>query len=274
LDFLKIINETHYEVDEAQLECSEENKIGDECEKIAKMLTPFGICYTINMKDVEEIFSKFVSVENVLYSKRISEKFSWTPEKGYESENDKLPVRAQKGTRMSTFPMLSIPDSKNDCHQRVFTLIFHHPSDIPTIFHEFYPINFKTDYEFALTIKSTRADDYLRNFSPHHRKCYFENEKKLKFFKIYSKAHCELECNVNQTLRKCGCSYIAMPRDDSVRICYNEDLECVKEQKESDSLNEGESKFPCDCYSSCNDVKYSFKVVEREMDQDFVGSFK
>jgi Amiloride-sensitive sodium channel len=37
------------------------------------------------------------------------------------------------------------------------------------------------------------------------RQCYFEGEKSLKYFKIYSKSSCDQECFSNASLSTCGC---------------------------------------------------------------------
>lgn len=209
-----------------------------------------------------------MDVENFLYPKKSSKPLKWTPEKGFESNSIEIPSRAKKGNEFKLFPMMSFPDATNYCYQQAFTIIFHNPAEIPTIFHERFSINHNKDFSFIIKIKSVKFDNYLRHFSPHHRKCYFENEKKLKFFNIYTKFHCEFECNVNQTLRNCGCVHIAMPRENSTEICHLDELDCVKMQKESDSMGENQSVLPCDCYPSCNDVKYSLKMDFKELPED------
>lgn len=214
-----------------------------------------------------------MNIKNFLYTKKSTNKLQWTPERGYASKNVEYPARARKGVQQIFYPMLTEQDSRNHCYQRAFSVILHHPTEIPSKFHEIISVNYKVNVDFKIMIKSSRTDKYLRKFSPHFRKCYFENERKLKFFKIYSKPHCELECNINQTLRKCGCAYIAMPRENLTRICLLDDLECVKQQEESDSLFEGKSMLPCDCYPACNDVKYSFKADATEVTDKVVDTF-
>jgi hypothetical protein len=48
------------------------------------------------------------------------------------------------------------------------------------------------------------------------RQCYFSRERELKFFKIYTKANCELECLANLTLRYCNCSLFYTPSEFTV----------------------------------------------------------
>jgi amiloride-sensitive sodium channel len=39
-----------------------------------------------------------------------------------------------------------------------------------------------------------QADEDLRSFDPDERKCYFEDERKLNYFKVYTQRNCESEC--------------------------------------------------------------------------------
>ncbi len=58
------------------------------------------------------------------------------------------------------------------------------------------------------------------------RQCYFDGERQLKFFQIYTKANCELECLTNLTLRYCNCSAFFMPSkspiNPSIKILRNQ----------------------------------------------------
>jgi amiloride-sensitive sodium channel len=216
-----------------------------------------------------------VKAEDFLYNKKTSNKLQWTPEKGFAKRDVNYPERAQ-GEQSQKFivPMLSVQDSKNYCFQKTFSVFFHLPTEIPTSHHDIYYVNYKTEVNFRLAIKSFRSDDYLRNFSPHHRKCYFENERKLKFFKTYSKTLCEFECRINQTLRKCGCVHITMPREKSTKICDLDEIdECAKWEEYNEGLVEDQSLLPCDCYPACNDLKYEFKFNIAVPDDDIAENF-
>jgi hypothetical protein len=93
-----------------------------------------------------------------------------------------------------------------------------------------------------LKVKSRKTDDNLRRFSPESRKCYFEDEKPLKFFKTYTKLNCELECKARKILELCGCVSYDMPRDNLTKVCNFIEAKCSK------------ISIDCDCYTPCNDV--------------------
>lgn len=136
----------------------------------------------------------------------------------------------------------------------MFKIIPHLPNEIPTEFHRtrFY-MNYNENLGIEVSAKSIRTDYTLRRISPHRRNCYFEGEKKLKFFKSYSRAHCNLECLTNITLGKCGCVKFYMPRDKNTKVCTYAQLEC----KQNANYNTEIEMLACACYSPCNDIKYS-----------------
>jgi amiloride-sensitive sodium channel len=54
-----------------------------------------------------------------------------------------------------------------------------------------------------ITPQITVADDDIRSLSIATRKCYFEGEKKLHFYKIYTQKNCEMECLSDASERNC-----------------------------------------------------------------------
>lgn len=99
------------------------------------------------------------------------------------------------------------------------------------------------------------------NFPPESRNCYYEDERKLKFFKMYAQSHCEFECLANYTLKKCGCVRFSMPRTNDTRVCGMEDISCYVEALRTwpPYEPEKESEVPCGCLKDCNYLKYSTK---------------
>jgi amiloride-sensitive sodium channel len=142
---------------------------------------------------------------------------------------------------------------KNGCYDNRFRVIFHQPNEVPTTYHKHFFLNFGDLLRFDVTIKSQRMDENLRFLSPKMRKCYFEGERNLIFFKSYSKVHCDLECFANFTVSKCGCAPFDVPRNESTLVCGLNKFECLSESKNSFADKEIQA---CGCFSACNDVKY------------------
>jgi acid-sensing ion channel, other len=93
------------------------------------------------------------------------------------------------------------------------------------------------------------------DFSSYHddfrRGCYLNEEKPLKFFKIYTENNCRSECLANKTLAVCGCAQFYMVREVSTRICGVADMKCYKKVE-----NEYQNQDLCKCYLECGEIKY------------------
>lgn len=190
----------------------------------------------------------------------------WTPERGYLSENSSYPFRAKRLSSVAYHLKLKNADAENCCGIKMFKIIPHLPSDIPTQLHynRFY-LKYGEYFGIEFEAKSIRTDDTLRTISPDQRNCYFEGEKMLKFFKSYSRAHCNLECMANITLKKCGCVKFYMPRDKNTKICTFTQLECRwNSSHKLTSFYTEDEMMACDCYSPCNDIKYSYNVFRTD----------
>jgi acid-sensing ion channel, other len=112
------------------------------------------------------------------------------------------------------------------------------------------------------------------------RNCYFEDERKLKFFHIYTKFNCIQECLANATLEICKCARFLDVRKCESRvetleillsvICAGkENVTICHEWYEADcplrvhsTMNEESSKSfeRCDCLASCNSIDYNTNV--------------
>lgn len=59
--------------------------------------------------------------------------------------------------------------------------------------------------------KITWTSEKLRHYDPNHRKCFYQHERQLRFFKIYTQHNCEEECLANFTKNECECVKFSMP---------------------------------------------------------------
>jgi amiloride-sensitive sodium channel len=69
----------------------------------------------------------------------------------------------------------------------------HSPFELP-ISKTFTEFSYKQQINVWITPEVIEAEDDLRSFDPDERKCYFEDERSLKYFKIYTQKNCEMEC--------------------------------------------------------------------------------
>lgn len=100
-------------------------------------------------------------------------------------------------------------------------LILHNPADMPTgIKPTAYIIN-RSMLTISLSLTIVRASPKIEKWTPKTRNCYFQHEKILKFFKIYTYQNCELECIANNTLHVCGCNAFYQPSKNSNCQLFN-----------------------------------------------------
>lgn len=69
----------------------------------------------------------------------------------------------------------------------------------------------KSMLTIALSMYYSITSSKIENWTPKIRNCYYQHEKVLKFFKLYTYQNCKLECVANNTLRTCGCNAFYQP---------------------------------------------------------------
>lgn len=113
----------------------------------------------------------------------------------------------------------------------------------------------------------------LYSFYNRRRKCYFQDEGHLRFFKSYTQVNCELECLTNHTLTKCGCVKFYMPRNSQTRVCGIAKLSCCNDaeteliqMKFKGSLERSGYKKQCDCLPSCTTISYDAEISQAGYD--------
>lgn len=60
--------------------------------------------------------------------------------------------------------------------------------------------------------KLTTTSEGLRGYSPNERGCFYNDERRLDFHKIYSENNCDLECATNYSMHLYGCAFFFSPR--------------------------------------------------------------
>lgn len=141
----------------------------------------------------------------------------------------------------------------------------------------------------------------LVGYAPDRRQCYFNNERSLQFFKLYTQGNCKIECIANFTLSeilefsgsshelkmfihldKCECVKVSMPREAKTRICNQSEVTCCQAAEDGlldellqrlasgSGINELE-KTVCNCLPSCTSIEYDAEISQA--DYDFVQVF-
>lgn len=129
------------------------------------------------------------------------------------------------------------------------------------------------------------------------RQCYFNGERYLRLFRMYTQHNCELECLANYTMAKCGCVKFSMPRDSATPVCGARSVTCYNTAEDDhlwlefyDGLQLGDDKPPgygdyvqdkdenenddderkrrtaCHCLPSCTSIAYDAETSQADFD--------
>ncbi|XP_050421683.1 pickpocket protein 28-like isoform X3 [Adelges cooleyi] len=145
-----------------------------------------------------------------------------------------------------------------------FVLIMHNPADAPISLQPTAYISGNRRVAVSSIISIWPTAPTIHAWSPKSRNCYFQHEKPLRYFKVYTENNCDIECRINNTIKRCGCSAYYHPRDYDIPICGSASYACMINTPGYSIFNE---KFPdsiedeCDCMPACTEVRYEFKVV-------------
>lgn len=148
------------------------------------------------------------------------------------------------------------------------SLLVHSPYELPGSYYLSDTIMF--DYGFDLDVLITpriiKTDESLRSVDPEERGCYFAGEKKLKFFKVYSRRNCEFECLSRALLKlsKRDCVPFFVVRANATEVCdyrYS-----IFSKRNTFLALRHISK--CGCLDECNSIKYKVEVISHKLLND------
>lgn len=95
---------------------------------------------------------------------------------------------------------------------RSFKIFLHRPDEIREAFNR--PVEVEVGRKVIVDVKPyvIVTSNHLRRYSAKLRQCFYNSERRLKFFQVYTKSNCEHECLANFTQAQCGCVKFSMPR--------------------------------------------------------------
>lgn len=119
--------------------------------------------------------------------------------------------------------------------------------------------------EVLITPSVIQSDESLKTLELTDRKCYFEGERRLKFFEVYTKRNCEIECFSNCSLKVCNCVPFDIIRDSDTRVCGIESGEFSCNVDLKNDFKDYRPTGPlasCSCLSLCDSVSYDIEIRE------------
>lgn len=141
----------------------------------------------------------------------------WDYETGYveRSKKPRYPNRVFNsgfGTGIELFLRAYEGDFEYRCNEyHGFNVILTVPGESHTMIRNSFKVPLERDVQIAVKPKWITTSDGLRKYEPHKRQCFFQSERKLRFFRIYTQMNCEDECLANFTKSNCGCVHFSMP---------------------------------------------------------------
>ena len=180
-------------------------------ESFSPVLTSAGLCFTLNMLDQSEFY------ENITYIPANHMKHmtirNWSMDNNYiKTLNFTVPVRFTKITD-SLYFQLQTSHTDQLCEEyRGFKILLHHPAETPALANRYLLLSNDVSYKIWIKPDITTTAANLQDYYPHRRGCFLSNERKLKFYKIYTEENCKLECISNFTISRCGCALYYAPR--------------------------------------------------------------
>jgi acid-sensing ion channel, other len=146
------------------------------------------------------------------------------------------------------------------------------------------------DMEKSITVRidpqMMTTSEALRDYSADERKCYFSDERRLKYFEKYTQPNCETECEVDNVLEKCGCLFMFI---EGTIIIYSfvelkfkkpsivrRDVDTCGPYHESCMIYyTDEIKDPnflgCNCLPACASLTFESQVFENDLNMTDLG---
>ncbi|KAL3267548.1 hypothetical protein HHI36_011668 [Cryptolaemus montrouzieri] len=241
------------------------------------IITDDGLCYTFNMLDERNIYTE---TNQRKYFNHMSRNSDWSIEYGYRKQNNKS-TYPRRGFRAGIHNSLVITlfTKKSDVYASCqdFSLhglkvTLHTPSTIPRPNQISFPTGFDELVAVSVIPALSITSAEIKEYSPHKRSCYFEKERKLKYFQRYTQSNCNMECWTNFTIQECGCVHFYMPRDADTRICSPSKIKCLSDAEDSYAVSNFPKRYrptkqpkgaldnDCDCLPSCADLSYETEI--------------
>lgn len=140
----------------------------------------------------------------------------WSMDDGYESKTmieNEYPIRvfSGKSTLFVSEIWLFDKDIGSHCGTGTgFMVEFTIPGDSMKVLDLVY-IEMDQVANILIKPKLISTSERLRSYSPNQRQCFFNSERRLRFFQFYTQNNCEFECITNFTKQECGCVRYSMP---------------------------------------------------------------
>lgn len=150
--------------------------------KFAETLSTYGIGFSFNLLEDFNLFHLNQTSNDFKYSYKEDSSSKKRPWKTGKQEESGLIAKFLQ----SDHPWIHI------CHEAGF--IVHSPFELVSKSDRITTLSYSGDIKVLITLEIFQSDEDLRSIPADHRNCYFEDERNLTYFKVYTKKNCEAEC--------------------------------------------------------------------------------
>jgi acid-sensing ion channel, other len=223
------------------------------------VLTEEGICYTYNRLNAHELL-KPIAV-NPKFPDHSKSSKGWTMDEGYQNLSISYPYRSFSAyyKLAMTFLMTLSHSSDPSCSKNHgFKVVLHSPGELPSFANGFISLPAEKSLTVVIKPQVIRTSDVLRTYDPEIRQCYFNDEKFLRYFKMYSQHNCQVECMSNHTAKACGCVEFYMPRSLDIPICGLASRQCTNSVGKDKTMT-------CNCLPGCNLLLYDTELMPADI---------
>ncbi|XP_066998458.1 pickpocket protein 28 [Anabrus simplex] len=253
------------------------------------LMTDDGLCFSFNMLPASALFTNNTFHASRSYLDYDMPPDKWTPDGGYTDLEDFKSGYPYRGIGAGPMPGLQVGLSANatdmdyDCKElyQGFTMHLHSPAEFPRMKEQYQLIPLQKNVLLTVKPNLMTTSPTLEKYQPQYRQCYFANERKLRFFKVYTQQNCAQECEANYTVQECGCAEFFMPRALDTPVCGPKRAECLYFAKRSllrasivKGLRSANSAPMCSCLQSCNHIQYSTERSETGVEDHEEKTFK
>uniref|UniRef100_A0A336MEN0 CSON000424 protein n=1 Tax=Culicoides sonorensis TaxID=179676 RepID=A0A336MEN0_CULSO len=262
-------------------------------EVLSMILTEDGVCHTFNLLPKDEMLNEGTALRIVDRTEKIKPNWSLEVSKPMDSDEYeygltfcKDPLRAYTvGQKLSIKVASNSSDVSRYCQGtgERYKIFLHNPYEIPSNQHQSYDMDIDQIVTLSVRPRVVLASENIKTaYTAKQRRCYFNSEKKLRYFRIYSKRNCEIECLANITVAKCGCTPFWLPREkDACKpICGLKDYHCMTktsyrlfnieiavasfthESPDPSQIKNSKEQavFGCNCMAACKTVMYEADI--------------
>lgn len=142
----------------------------------------------------------------------------WNRDSGYiaRTNTSPYPIRVFNSNQdlgLNVYMRLLEKDMEFLCGSKIhgFRVILSMPGETLQMSKSSFRIPTLEEATVSIMPKMIKTSKHLRSYDSNLRKCFYANERRLKFFNFYAERNCQIECLANYTLEECGCVKFSMP---------------------------------------------------------------